>query len=95
MKVYVPDFLQVPEIYIIEKKNGYLLVAYDSSNDCKVLSNRQIPHVVVGVSSIQTVGYNKSLFYTKRTVNKVRSLTRWFRIQSERYYESKMRVLLL
>ena len=94
MKVYVPDFLKVPEIYIVEKKNGYLLVAYDPSNDCKVLSNRQIPHVVVGAFSIQTVGYNKSLFYTKRTVNRVRSLTRWFRNQSERYYDNQMRALL-
>lgn len=94
MKVYVPDFLQVPEIYIIEKKNGYLLVAYDSSNECKVLSNRQIPHVIVGAFSIQTVGYNRSLFYTKRTVNKIRRLTRWFRIQSERYYDNQMETLL-
>lgn len=94
MKVYVPDFLDVPESYIIERKNGYLLVSYDSSNDCKVLSNRQIPHVIVGAFSIQTEGYNRSLFYTKRTVNKIKSLTRWFRLQTERYYENQMRALL-
>lgn len=62
MKVYVPDFLEVPEVYIIERKNGYLLVAYTSSNDCKVLSNRKIPHVIVGAFYIETLGYSKSLF---------------------------------
>ena len=95
MKVYVPDFLDVPEPYIIEKRNGYLLVSYSASNDCNVLANRKIPHIIVGAFSTQTAGYTKELFYKKDTINKIRSLTRWFRIQSERYYESKMRVLLL
>lgn len=94
MKIYVPDFLEIPEPYIIERKNGYLLVAYTSSNDCKALSNRRIPHVIVSSFYIETLGYNKSLFYTKRTVNKIRSLTRWFRIQSERYYDNQMETLL-